>query len=371
MKHNTPDAMASNRTRASLGEQWMPVPTRLVDALIEAPSARRRMWAVAYLLLWLLTFRRKSKGAPATLGELEAWSATNSRQRTVKARKDAASAFEQWTDRGLPVDRKRTAGNEVETRKPEPDGLPVDRKRTAHAGADLHPTDLQDYKTPCSPPAGDAVEKPVDSVGKPPAKKRKRSTAMTLEQIAAVQVPDLLQSLPGWPEAWAAYCGHRQDLKAAARWKKPSQVERMLTHLVREHGKGNTGIVDALHQSAASGWTGVFPKPAEGGLVVLQGGASHMSADEAYRMLAECWGNIYRRQAPHERTGWRLCPDDLRVDAAVLATMQEVLDAPSTGSAWLRARDLRKGYEANQFERAFKKAFPRHWQHQVGLEVAS
>ena len=163
MKHNTPDAMASNRTRASLGEQWMPVPTRLVDALVEAPSVRRRMWAVAYLLLWLLTFRRKSKGAPATLGELEAWSATNSRQRTVKARKDAVSAVEQWTDRGLAVDKKWTGGAEVQAPKPKPIGQAVDKKRTAHTGANLQTTELQNYKNNNKGLLETAEKKPDDT----------------------------------------------------------------------------------------------------------------------------------------------------------------------------------------------------------------
>ncbi len=298
MNTNTPNQGASNATRSSLGEQWMPVPTRLVDALVEAPSARRRAWAVAYLLVWLLTFRRKSKGAPATLGEIEAWSQTNSRQRTVKARKDALGSVEKWTDRGLEVDCKWTGGKQVETGESEPSGLQVDRKRTAHAGADLHPTDLQDYTTPSSPPAGDAVEKPVDAVDKP---KRKRSTskALTLEQIAAVEIPAVLKSLPGWSEAWAMFSAHRQELPSSKRWKMTSQVTRFLAGMAREHGKGNTGVVDALYKSAESGWSGAFPKPLQGAANTPQGtGSGPMAPEAIWQAMMACMARVGGRRLP-------------------------------------------------------------------------
>ena len=102
MQHNT------KRSPSSMGEQWLPVPVRLVEAIYEAPTPQRRAWAIAYLLIWLVVFHRTRKGSRSSMAEVEAWTLTKSRQRTVKARADALACLEKWTDRGPEVDRKWT-----------------------------------------------------------------------------------------------------------------------------------------------------------------------------------------------------------------------------------------------------------------------
>lgn len=141
MDHNT------KRSSSSMGEQWLPVPVRLVEAIYEAPTPQRRAWAIAYLLIWLVVFHRTRKGSRSSMAEVEAWTLTKSRQRTVKARADALACLEKWTDRGPEVDRKRTEGKQVEPATQRTSGPEVDEKRTARERAKLQTTNLQDYTT--------------------------------------------------------------------------------------------------------------------------------------------------------------------------------------------------------------------------------
>jgi len=141
MQHNT------KRLPSSMGEQWLPVPVRLVEAIYEAPTPQRRAWAIAYLLIWLVVFHRTRKGARSSMAEVEAWTLTKSRQRTVKARADALASLEKWTENGLEVDRKWTEGSKVEPATQRTSGPEVDEKRTARGRAKLQNTNLQDYTT--------------------------------------------------------------------------------------------------------------------------------------------------------------------------------------------------------------------------------
>jgi len=135
----------TKRSPSSMGEQWLPVPVRLVEAIYEAPTPQRRAWAIAYLLIWLVVFHRTRKGSRSSMAEVEAWTLTKSRQRTVKARADALACLEKWTDRGPEVDRKRTEGNQVEPATQRTSGPEVDEKRTARERAKLQTTNSQDY----------------------------------------------------------------------------------------------------------------------------------------------------------------------------------------------------------------------------------
>lgn len=137
----------TKRAPASMGEQWLPVPVRLVEAIYEAPTPQRRGWAIAYLLIWLVVFHRARKGSSCSMAEVEAWTLTKSRQRTVKARADALASLEKWTENGPEVDRKRTGGNQVEPATQKTSGPEVDEKRTARGRAKLQNTNSQDYTT--------------------------------------------------------------------------------------------------------------------------------------------------------------------------------------------------------------------------------
>ena len=137
----------TKRSPSSMGEQWLPVPVRLVEAIYEAPTPQRRAWAIAYLLIWLVVFHRTRKGSRTSMAEVEAWTLTKSRQRTVKARADALACLEKWTDRGPEVDRKWTEGKQVEPATQKTSGPEVDENRTARERAKLQTTNSQDYTT--------------------------------------------------------------------------------------------------------------------------------------------------------------------------------------------------------------------------------
>jgi len=368
MQNNTPGAPAS-----SLRTGWEPLPSAVwqeVAPLLPQPwtPGQAAHDLRVYAAQVRLDKRRRVPGRP-TLRARWGWSDRQVRKLLINETAWQDPRFKERTATGQSADSYRTDKRPIVG--VETSGADSYRTATGQpmsTRADLHNTQPTDHTTPSSPPTGDAVEKAVGAVDKP----RRRQGCMTAAQIAAVPVPDVLDALPGWGEAWVDYCAHRQEMRAASRWRTPAQPARLLRKLERDHRAG-LAVVDALHTAAASGYQGVFPKPAApGALTLLDGGAGEaaLTADRAYALLSACWGDIHRRQAPHERTGWRLCPDDLRVDAAVLSCMQSVLGTSSTGSAWLAARDLRRGYEAGKFERDFKREFAQHWA-AACVEVAS
>ena len=151
--------MTNNTERPSmsmggLGEAWLPVPVRLLTAIQTAPTAKRRAWAVAYLLIWLLVFQSRQRGTTATLGDLEAWSDSKARHRTIKAKADALKLrqiWEQRTENEPKTNQKRTGGKQVQPDTSDSNEPKTNRKRTAHGRAELqlHPTNTN---PPNSPP---------------------------------------------------------------------------------------------------------------------------------------------------------------------------------------------------------------------------
>ena len=202
------------------------------------------------------------------------------------------------------------------------------------------------------------------------AKPRKRGS-LKLEEIASVEIPTVLQSLPGWSEAWAGYCEHRQDLKAG-KWSKPAQVTRMITDLVRENGKTND-VVEALHKSAASGYRGVFPKPytTESRPAADEDATIPASPAEAWERITKALDDPDTADCPGPESGWHLWP--LRKDPRVHLAMMDALQA-ATGQdypphAWQMAQQARRSgadsFDLNQLGRAFRKAYPSTWSARV------
>jgi hypothetical protein len=357
------------RSPASMGEQWVPVPVRLINAIYEAPSMKRRAWAVAYLLVWLVAFHRAWKGAPASMGELEAWTLSNSRQRTVKARLDALGALEKWTDRGLEVDRKRTDGNEVQATVSDSCGLEVDQKWTAHAGASLQTTHLQDYKNTPHPPSeggsAPAADKPV----------KKRRTALTLEQIAAVEIPAPLAALDGFVPRWMDWMRVRQ--RGRGKWFEVQQAHAMLAKLAGFHTEG-LDVLGGLETAYQSNWQGIerrylerLAEPAAGALTLLDGSKDAWTGARAWTLMIRSTLDVQSIHTPGIRDHWRMAPDTPGLDLAILATLQEVTETSSVGFAWRDLRTTRRDdWQRRDLERRFVKAFPAHWR-RAQQEVAA
>jgi hypothetical protein len=100
--------------KGTLTEPWIPLPERLVDDVLTAPNEKRRLWAVAYLLMWVIAFLRAKRERPASLSDLKSWSASTTQKRAIAAREDALNCLSDWnpqkkgTKTGLEGDQKGT-----------------------------------------------------------------------------------------------------------------------------------------------------------------------------------------------------------------------------------------------------------------------
>jgi len=121
-------------------ESWLPVPERLVRDIETAPRADKRAWAIASLVIWVLSFYRLRRGEECSLRDLRAWSCSNSQSRAKAGKSDAQAFLEGWTTSRPPVDQSQTTrrppvDHRQTTRRP-----PVDRSQTDHARSSLQNT---------------------------------------------------------------------------------------------------------------------------------------------------------------------------------------------------------------------------------------
>ena len=354
MKDNTP------RTPASMGEQWVPVPVRLVDDLTRAPTVKRRLWAAAYLLIWVVTFTHaRRSGSSPTLGNLEAWTASKARHRTIKAKDDALKALALWekrTDFEPRTNQKRTAGVQVEPAASDSNEPQTNRKRTTHAGADLHPTDLQDYKTPCSPPAGDA-DKAVDSVDK--------SKAQKPDEAAAVwkQVNELRRS--AGERVWGLSVARKRSLKARIKESSAEDVLLVFRWYISspdaEWNRANwkTPADTILRAKNFMGYLEAAQEASKPAAPETEPASIH----EAWERIVAGVGSEHSHKCPGDLSGWWLWPRSR--DATVHASMMEALCA-ATGQdhppyAWQALRDARRrgpdSFDLNKIGRAWRPAY--------------
>ena len=63
------------------GRQWIPVPVDAIEAVMTAPTTKRRLWATAYLVCWVVSFFSLLRGRPSTLRDLAAWSGSTTLSR--------------------------------------------------------------------------------------------------------------------------------------------------------------------------------------------------------------------------------------------------------------------------------------------------
>jgi hypothetical protein len=192
--------------------------------------------------------------------------------------------------------------------------------------------------TPHSPPEGTSAQPPVDKSTAPSETvdkskpKRKRSSALTLEQIAAVEIPAALSALEEFPRAWSEFCEHRRTLKGKALWKDPEQVSRLLRKLSRDHGK-NLDIITALDEATAAGWQGVFPKPFRRGATPPAAPDSKTTLDPemVWQLMLNAMGSVGGRRLPTPADVPALAPAAL--DRAITA-----LGGPARWTALCRSR---------------------------------
>ncbi len=218
------------------------------------------------------------------------------------------------------------------------------------------------YNSPPVVPPGDTPQPPVEKSRKP---KRRRRAALSLEQIAAVDVPAELASLDGFTERWLEYAEHRQSLKV--RWKSPDQPQRMLRKLCRDAGKG-LDVVTALEESTANGYQGVFPKPPRSAPAAASADENTPTPRQAWRRIQAALNDEISADCPGPASGWHLWPRSKhpRVHDAMMAALCSATEQDYQPYAWqmlLQAR--RKGpdsYDLNQLGHAFVRSYPAAWQ---------
>ena len=105
-------------------------------------------------------------------------------------------------------------------------------------------------------------EKSLDPKGskKPPTPKRSAAEA-TAEAVNALELPEQLRT-PEFQSAWCDFVKHRREIKKPL---TPTQAEVAMRKL---NGWGLAAAIEALENSVANGWQGIFPpggKPAQRG----------------------------------------------------------------------------------------------------------
>jgi hypothetical protein len=293
--------------------------------------------------------------------------------------RNALKAEDRWGD---PRQSKRTAGgqrpdsgrtvsqpvDEVEPSAPDSDrtagGQPASPR------ADLHSTQITDHKnTPLPPSEGGsapAADKPV---------KKQRRTALTLEQIAAVEIPAPLAALDGFIPRWMDWMRVRQ--RGRGKWFEAQQAHAMLAKLAGFHTEG-LDVLGGLETAYQSSWQGIerrylerLAEPTAGALTLLDGSKDVWTGARAWTLMIRSTLDVQSIHTPGIRDHWRMAPDTPGLDLAILATLQEVTETSSVGFAWRDLRTTRRDdWQRRDLERRFVKAFPAHWR-RAQQEVAA
>ena len=358
MKNNT----ANPGTSKGIGEQWMPVPTRLVDAVMNAPNMKRRAWAVAYLVVWMLAFCRSRQKQDATLGDLEAWSSSKARHRTIKAKKDALKALAVWekrTENEPETNQKRTKGNQVEPISSDSNELETNQKRTAR-GRVLSTDTTTELQNPHSPPAGDVTPEPVPS-SKPD---RVAEVWASLEAIRLEVKPKargLMLSKPRRRAINARIKEHSAEaLRTVWRWWLTSDHDRAVFL------RSNCSVDTLLQASKFTSYLEFAEAP-----TVEADTTIPASPAEAWSRIQAALDDPSTGDCPGPDSGWHLWPlkKDPRVHLAMMDALQTATGQDYPPHAWQMAQQARRSgadsFDLNQLGRAFRKAYPSTWSARV------
>lgn len=135
------------------------------------------------------------------------------------------------------------------------------RKSTAPGVHDQQPAVVAGQ---CSSPDGEAADAAVADLHGPaqdqttrPARGETKATSKKKVPAAAAlpELPEDLATVPGLPEAWAAWLQYRRERRLAT---APSTATGMFNKLRQLAAEGH-GPVEVIHTSITNGWQGLFP----------------------------------------------------------------------------------------------------------------
>jgi hypothetical protein len=379
-----------------IGEQWMPVPVRLVEAIQTAPTARRRVWAVAYLVIWVLTFHRTQRGQECSIRDLEAWSGNSTRTRTTRSKADALAVLEQWNGLGTPMERKQNSAAGVETLVSDSNGteeeqqqndrarLPLQAHSTIHNSPLKSPQgdlELFDDRLPGVPPAdhggplGDADGDPAA----PPAGDVLSAGGHVAgdvhdpgasERGADVDCPGARGEAPA--DVWKQINALRSEAGQRP-WKLTGSRRKALTARLKESSPAEVLTVFRwfINSPDAQWQRDNWKKPADTLLRPsnFQGYLEHAeeqrtaskdmrtAPDDVWAVIQDALLDARSAMStPGPGRAWRLFPDDDDLETAVLDAIQTATSTSSHGFAWQALRRTRKPFDQRKLLRDFNAA---------------
>ena len=323
-------------------EQWHPSPVRLTRAIMEAPDARRRQWAIFYRTMYEIAFHKFSRGEEPTIRELLAWAGDSNKDRARRAKADAQAEFDSWT-RTLPGQAPDKGRTEVEASKPlfeAPVGQKPDKPRTL---ARALPSTGKNYITPDHPeksaevtPRSPSVDGRAVSVN-PSDSGLPRSIAAALWKAGIQTLGDLCAYSRTGLVGRVPEIGRRRDRET---------IEGVL----RQHG-----LLWAVSTYQPEG-----PKDA----------TAPTGPREAWDRILLALNDHISETTPCAENGWHLWP--IKKNPAVHEAMMEAL-CDVTGEryrpyAWQKVRQARQegpnSFPLNEIGRKFRQAYPKQWQAQ-------
>jgi len=344
----------SSRSR-SLGEQWNPCPSRLLRAILEAPTAQRRAWAQEYLALWLLAFHRAQRGEQTSLREMLAHVNGTNKARARAAREDALACLRRWengTLSGQHSDSNRTEDHRLALDSQVALGQHSDSDGTLARALPYTDTELQSssslealHSSPADNPA-DSEDKGFSEICEAAASAPRRMPRPIARYLWS-QGYKSLEQIASFPSRGhlCAYLPARLVNRAAL-----DLVEQAL----REEGLQWKGIEEEAPLSAA-------PAPSAP--------AYPATPAEAWERILAALETPQAMSFPCEQTGWILWPRARHpaVHEALLEALCLALEEKSAPAAWQRLLQMRLsdggqvGFNLNTLGRSFRRAWPSVW----------
>jgi len=404
MKHNTPDAMASNLLRAG----WEPLPSEVWHEVAEhLPQPWTEGQAAHDLRVHASEVRLKKRlRFSGRVYFRKRWGWPDRRVRSLlKAEqvwKDPRFAGERTTSVPAAYHSRTTPSLETQVEPSaayQPRTTPVPPASTR---ADLHSTQITDHKNnseasddvrgptrmaggclfaglprtgerPAAPEAEDAGVAPrqAGDVAGVPTDLRGGGSSTPASGAARVweQVNDLRRA--SGERAWKLNDSRRTAIKARIKESSEEDVLTVFRWFINSpDAKWNRDNwktpADTLLR--AKNFLGYLERAQSAGapLTLLGGASTAITGANVWATIEKSYTRSESRHTPGIRDHWRLYPDDDRVDPMVLTVLQELTETSSVGFAW-RALRMLNDWDRKQLRRKFIKAFDARWR----LEVAA